>query len=200
MVAVRTTSLVIVLDVPVVPAVPCVPQSISRTNPVRALPWTCSPLFGGHNALSRAWRPFWRPSGRSSRSRCEVETEIQRPRTQGNQENGGPYPRIYSRQGLFRQIPNSVDLNQVLSCGQQLFDARPTPDDEVFEGRVATIAASDPDNLRWRSTALQDLNEVVVFGNDHSSRLASLLENLRILGSEKTKLRNVHRSALTKVT
>jgi hypothetical protein len=76
----------------------------------------------------------------------------------------------------------------------------PTPDDEVFEGRVATIAAGNPDNLGWRSTALQDLNEVVVFGDDHSSHLASPLENLRILGSEKTKILNVYRSALTKVT
>jgi hypothetical protein len=101
---------------------------------------------------------------------------------------------------LLRQIPNLVDLDQSLTCGQQLSDARPTPDHEVFEGRVAAIAAGDPDNLGWRSMALQDLNEVVVFGDDHSFRLTSLLENLRILGSEKTKILNVYRSALTKVT
>jgi hypothetical protein len=52
----------------------------------------------------------------------------------------------------------------------------------------------------WRSTALQDLNEVVVFGDDHGLHLTSLLENLGVLGSEKAKVLNVHRSALTKVT
>jgi hypothetical protein len=102
--------------------------------------------------------------------------------------------------GLFRQIPDLVDLNQSFTRRQQLFDAGPTPNDEVFEGRVATIAAGDPDNLGWRSTALQDLNEVVVFGDDHGLHLTSLLENLGVLGSEKAKVLNVHRSALTKVT
>jgi hypothetical protein len=101
---------------------------------------------------------------------------------------------------LFRQIPDLVDLNQSLTCSQELSDARPTPDHEVFEGRVATIAAGNPDHLGWRSTALQDLNKVVVFGDDHSFYLTSLRENLRILGSEKIKILNVYRSALTKVT
>jgi hypothetical protein len=105
-----------------------------------------------------------------------------------------------SRQGLFRQIPNLVDLDQSLSRGQQLFDSRPTPNHEVSEGGVATIAAGDPDNLGWRSTALQDLNKVAVFGDDHSVLLTSLLEDLRIFGSEKTKIPNVYRSALSKVT
>jgi predicted phosphodiesterase len=99
-----------------------------------------------------------------------------------------------------RRIPNLVDLHQRLTYGQQSFDARPAPIDEVFEGRVATIAAGDPDNLGWRSTTLQDLNKVVVFGNDHSFHLTSLLEDLRILSSEKTKVFYVHRSALTKIT
>jgi hypothetical protein len=85
--------------------------------------------------------------------------------------------------GLFWQIPNLVDLNQSLTCNQQLFGARPTPDDEVFESRVAAVAAGDPDNLGWRSTALQDLDEVAVFGDNHSFHLTSFLENLWILGS-----------------
>ena len=101
--------------------------------------------------------------------------------------------------GLFWQIPNLVDLNQSLTCSQQLFGARPAPDDEVFESRVAAIAAGDPNNLGWRSTALQDLNEVVVFSDDYSFHLASLLENLRIFGSEEIKILNVYRSTLTKV-
>jgi hypothetical protein len=39
------------------------------------------------------------------------------------------------------------------------------------------------------------LNKVVVFGDDHSVHLMmSLLENFRILGSEKTKILYVYRS------
>jgi hypothetical protein len=98
-----------------------------------------------------------------------------------------------------RQVPDLVDFNQGLAGGQQLSDARPTPNDKVFESRITTIAAGDPDHYRWRSTALQDLDKIVVLGDDHGLYLASLLENLRILGLKKAKILNMSRTALAKV-
>jgi len=52
----------------------------------------------------------------------------------------------------------------------------------------------------WWSAALQDLDKVVVFGDDHGFHLTSLLENLRVLGAEEAKILNVYRPALTEVT
>jgi hypothetical protein len=100
---------------------------------------------------------------------------------------------------LFCQVPNLVDLNQGFACGQQLFGARPTPDDEIFEGRIITISAGDPDNYWRRSTALQDLNEVIVLGNDYGRLLPSLLEDLRVFGLEKAEIGEMDGAALTYV-
>jgi hypothetical protein len=82
---------------------------------------------------------------------------------------------------------------------ETLSDARPAPHNEVLEGRVAAVAAGDPDNLGWWSTALQDLDKVVVFGDDHGFHLTSLLENIPVLGTEEAKILNVYRPAFTKV-
>jgi len=92
-----------------------------------------------------------------------------------------------------------IDLDQNLSCGQQIFDPRPTPNDEVLEERVAAITTGDPDNSRRRSAALLDLNKIAVFGDDYRVHLASLLENLRILCPEETKVLNMDGLALVKV-
>lgn len=44
------------------------------------------------------------------------------------------------------------------------------------------------------------MDKVVIFGDDHSFHLTSLLENLPVLGTEEAKILNVYRPALTKVT
>jgi hypothetical protein len=84
--------------------------------------------------------------------------------------------------------PNLVDLDQSLAGGQKLLDPRPTPDDEILEITVAAIAAGDPDQAGRRASAFLNLNEVAVFGDDDSRRLASLLEDLGILGAEETEI------------
>jgi len=92
-----------------------------------------------------------------------------------------------------------VDLNENLTRSQEMLDPRPTLYHEILEKGIGAITTSYPDNSGWRSEALLDLDEVAVFGDDHSLRLASPLEYLRILGPEEIKIFNVDSSALAQV-
>jgi hypothetical protein len=84
-----------------------------------------------------------------------------------------------------------VDLNEDLTCGQQIFNSRPVCNHKILEERVTEIAAGDPNHSRRRAAAFLHFNKVNVFGDGYSVRLASLLKDLRILGTEESKIINV---------
>jgi hypothetical protein len=95
--------------------------------------------------------------------------------------------------------PDLVDLDQHLTGSEQILDPRPAPDHEILEKRVATVTTSNPDHSGWRSTARLDLNEIDILADDHGICLPGLLENLRILCRDKTKVLNVKGLTLAKL-
>lgn len=96
-------------------------------------------------------------------------------------------------------LSDFVNLHENLPSSQQFLDPRPTPDDEVFQERVAAIATGEPhDSGRW-PVALLQLNEVAVLGDHHSLSTASLLEDLDILRREETEIGYVECRALAQI-
>jgi hypothetical protein len=98
---------------------------------------------------------------------------------------------VKTNSAIDRPASNFVDLDQGFPRGQEVLDSGPTADDEILEVAIAAVAAGDPDQARRRSSTLLNLNEIAIFGHDDGCRLASLLEDLRVLGAEKPEVRHM---------
>ncbi len=84
----------------------------------------------------------------------------------------------------------SANFDEMLAAGKRIDHAWPNALHELSEIRVPDVATCHPDDLWWRAVPFDQLNEVVVLGDDDQPRrtisvFAGKCEDARILGLQQ---------------
>lgn len=88
---------------------------------------------------------------------------------------------------LTRPVATRSDLDECLSRLEQRDDSRPYDAQQLLQARLRGVAARQPENARWWAEALEQLNEVTVFGQHERIGFASGSEHdliFRLVESE----------------